>query len=84
MPTITYRPQHVCSREFQITYENDTITNVVIIGGCKGNLEGISKLLVGMQINEVISRLSGITCPGSRTRQTSCPDQISIALKQII
>lgn len=83
METIKYTPVNVCSRQFEISYEDGIIKHVKIVGGCPGNLLGISKLLEGMEIQKAISIMSGIKCPGSRTRQTSCPDQISLALKSI-
>lgn len=63
-----------------IDYEDDKIVNVKVIGGCNGNLQGISKLLVGMDIHEATSRLEGIRCG---MKSTSCPDQIAKALKTI-
>ena len=80
METLVYNPQGVCSKQFVIEHENGKIVSIKIIGGCPGNLQGISKLLVGMPIEEVITRLEGIRCG---MRQTSCPDQISKALKSI-
>ena len=82
--TLVFHPENVCWREMRISYDGDTITKVEVIGGCQGNLRGISSLLKGMKISEAISRLEGIECHGSRTGLTSCPDQISIALKQIL
>lgn len=79
---IVFFPQNVCSREYHITVEDGIITSAEIIGGCQGNLTGIAQLIVGMKAEDVISRLEGIKCRGSRTRETSCPDQISKALKQ--
>ena len=75
-----YRPNGVCSTEmiFNID-ENNVIQDLKVIGGCNGNLKGISKLLKGMKVDDVIERLSGISC-GYRT--TSCPDQISKALAE--
>lgn len=81
MPRIEFTPNNVCSRKMIVEYEGDTITNVEIIGGCRGNTQGIAKLLVGMKVNDVISRLEGIECPGSRTRTTSCPDQLAKGIK---
>ncbi len=81
MAVYIYRPNGVCSREMRISYENDIITDVEIIGGCNGNLKGISSLVKGMRMSEVISRLEGIKCG---FRATSCPDQLSKALKEII
>ena len=76
-----YRPQGVCSSEiiFDIDENTNTIKELKVINGCNGNLKGISSLVKGMKIEDVISKLSGITC-GFRT--TSCPDQIARALKE--
>lgn len=75
----TYKTSGVCSRVIEIDVENDLVRSVRYIGGCNGNTQGISKLVVGMQIDEVISRLENINCNG---RGTSCPDQLAKALKQ--
>ena len=80
MEKFIYKPQGVCSRQFEIEHEDGKIISIKIIGGCNGNLQGISKLLEGMPINEVVSRLEGIRC---NMRPTSCPDQIAQALKSI-
>jgi uncharacterized protein (TIGR03905 family) len=80
MEKLIYKPQGVCSRQFEIEHEDGKIISIKIIGGCNGNLQGISKLLEGMPINEVVSRLEGIRC---NMRPTSCPDQIAQALKSI-
>ncbi|WP_346848078.1 MULTISPECIES: TIGR03905 family TSCPD domain-containing protein [unclassified Clostridium] len=68
----------VCSKEINFDVVENKIKNVSFIGGCDGNLLGISSLVEGMDINEVISRLKGIQC-GSK--DTSCPDQLSRALE---
>lgn len=75
---IDYAPRGVCSRAFHIDVEDGTIQSVQVVGGCHGNLQGISALLKGMKVEEAIARLDGIHC-GSK--QTSCPDQIAQALK---
>ncbi len=68
----------VCSKEINFDVVENKIKNVSFIGGCDGNLLGISSLVEGMDINEVISRLKGIKY-GSK--DTSCPDQLSRALE---
>lgn len=68
----------VCSKEINFDVVGNKIKNVSFIGGCDGNLVGISSLVEGMDINEVISRLKGIQC-GSK--DTSCPDQLARALE---
>lgn len=76
----TYKPNGVCSRQINIDVENGMIIKIEVIGGCHGNLQGISKLVEGMKVEEVIKRLKGIDCNG---RGTSCPDQIAKALEEI-
>lgn len=76
-----YTPRGVCSREMIIDVdENGIITSCEIVGGCQGNTQGVSKLVVGRHIDEVIDLLKGIDCGG---RGTSCPDQLAIALEEI-
>lgn len=79
METITYYPQGVCSKKMEIDLENGIIQAVRVQGGCSGNLQGLSALLVGMTKEEAIRRMSGIHCG---PRATSCPDQLACALKQ--
>ena len=75
-----YDPCGVCSRHYTFDINDDnTIKSVEIIGGCNGNLKGIKNLITGMNIDDVISKFEGINCNG---KGTSCPDQISKALKQ--
>ena len=77
---ITYVPQGgVCSKLMIIDAKEGIIEQVQIVGGCHGNTQGLSKLLVGMEVKEAIRRLEGIDC---RERETSCPDQMAQALKQ--
>ncbi len=79
--TITYSPRGVCSREMQVSAEDGIVTNVKIIGGCDGNLKGISSLVKGMPITVAIAKLEGIKCG---YKGTSCPDQLSIALRKLL
>lgn len=74
-----YKPQGVCSKEMIIELEGDIIKKVQIIGGCAGNTVGVSRLIVGMKIEEAIKRLKGIPCG---YRGTSCPDQLALALEE--
>jgi len=76
---ITYRPKGVCSQLMDIEVEDGKIESVKVTGGCSGNLQGISSLLKGMDVDEAISRMEGIRCG---IKATSCPDQIAQALKQ--
>ena len=78
---ITYRPQGVCSRLMELTVEDGVIREVEITGGCSGNLQGISKLVVGQRAEEVIPKIEGIRCG---FKPTSCPDQLAKALRKCI
>jgi len=79
--TYTYTPHDVCSQRMQVELDGTTIKDVQILGGCNGNLQGISRLVVGMDAREAIDRLEGIHCG---PRPTSCPDQLAIALKKAL
>ncbi len=78
----TYTPQGVCSKQMiiEIDEDNQTIKSVKIVGGCPGNTVGVSKLVEGKKIDEVIKTLKGIPCG---YKDTSCPDQLAIALEAI-
>lgn len=80
MFTYTYRPSGVCSQLMEITVDNDTVSNLQVMGGCSGNLQGIAQLVVGMPVDDVIRKLSGIRCG---MKSTSCPDQLAHALLQM-
>lgn len=73
----TYFPKGVCSREMVIEVDNGIIKDIEIIGGCDGNLSGISRLVKGQDPDRVIELLKGIDCNG---KGTSCPDQLAKAL----
>ena len=76
-----YRPSGVCSRAIIVEMDGDVLKDVEFIGGCNGNLKGISSLVKGMTYDEIKEKLAGITCG---FRSTSCPDQLSIALEQVL
>ena len=78
MQHISYNPQGVCSRKIDIDVDdNGVITNIQFTGGCSGNTQGVSALAVGMTVDQVIEKLSGIKCG---FKSTSCPDQLTKAL----
>lgn len=79
MKHISYKTHGTCSRQIDIDVENDVIQSVAFTGGCSGNTQGVAKLLVGMTVDEAITRLEGIHCG---PRPTSCPDQVACALKE--
>jgi uncharacterized protein (TIGR03905 family) len=74
-----YKTTGTCSSAIDFEVENGIVKNVTFIGGCNGNTKGISALVEGMPVEEVISRLEGIKCG---FKSTSCPDQLSKALKE--
>ena len=73
-----YTPKGVCSRKMIFEIEDGIIRSLTVEGGCNGNLQGISSLLAGQSVDEVIERLDGIKCG---MKPTSCPDQIAAVLK---
>ena len=77
---LSYKTSGVCSRTITADIEDGKIYNLRFEGGCNGNTKGISALVEGMEINDVIDRLKGIKCG---FRGTSCPDQLAQALKSI-
>ena len=76
-----YKTKGTCSQRILFDITDGKVENVQFIGGCNGNLQGISKLVDGMDINEVIEKIEGIRCG---MKPTSCPDQLAKALKAAI
>ena len=74
-----YKTKGTCSQRIFFDVENGKVQNVQFVGGCNGNLKGISALVEGMSVEEVISRVEGIRCG---MKSTSCPDQLAQALKE--
>lgn len=82
MKQILYKTSGTCVQYINIEVDaNNTINSVEFLGGCHGNTQGISRLVKGMKVEDVIEKLEGIRC-GSKS--TSCPDQLAQALKQNI
>ncbi|MCQ5030253.1 TIGR03905 family TSCPD domain-containing protein [Flavonifractor sp. DFI.6.63] len=77
--TIEYRPRGVCSQKMTLEVERGVIRSLRVEGGCNGNLQGLARLVEGMEVEEVIRRLDGIKCG---FKSTSCPDQLAQALKK--
>lgn len=74
----TYKPHGVCSREILFEIDDNIIKALLFKGGCTGNTQGVAKLCVGRNIDDVIKLLKGIRCRGN----TSCPDQLARALEE--
>lgn len=75
----TYYTSGTCSQQIDFEIEDGKLRNVMFTGGCHGNLQGIARLVEGMDCNEVIAKLEGIRCG---FKVTSCPDQLSRAIKE--
>jgi uncharacterized protein (TIGR03905 family) len=75
--TYSYKTSGTCSVKIDFEVNDDIVTGVRFYGGCNGNLKGISALVEGMEISQVIEKLQGIKCG---FKSTSCPDQLAKAL----
>ena len=76
-----YQTKGVCSNAIDVELEEGIIKSVTFTGGCNGNTQGISRLVVGMKAEDAISRLRGIKCG---IKNTSCPDQLACALQKML
>lgn len=80
--TYTHTNKGTCARSTEVVLSDDhIIEDIIIIGGCNGNLKGIRQLLIGMKAEDVIARVKGTMCG---TKGTSCPDQIALALEEAL
>jgi uncharacterized protein (TIGR03905 family) len=77
---LTYKTNGVCSRSIDLEVEDGIVIDVKFNGGCNGNTQGISALVKGMKVEDVIEKLQGIKCG---FKNTSCPAQLAEALKTI-
>lgn len=78
--TYVIYPKGTCSRRMTVEVDGDTVRSLKVDGGCSGNLQGISRLVQGMKVSEVIEKLDGIRCG---FKHTSCPDQLAKGLKDL-
>ncbi len=76
-----YKTNGVCAKNIKIELDGTKIKSVEFIGGCPGNLLAISKLIEGMEVEEVITKFKGLRCG---FKSTSCADQLAIALEQLL
>lgn len=81
MDSLKYTTKGTCAREIAIELKDGVIDSVQFLGGCSGNTQGVSALVKGMKPEEAISRLKGIRCGA---KPTSCPDQLALALEQML
>ena len=73
-----FKTKGTCSQMIYFDVQDNKLTDVKFVGGCNGNLKGIAKLVEGMDIDDVIARVEGVTCG---MKKTSCPDELAQALK---
>ncbi len=76
-----YRTSGVCASNISFELDGTKIKSVEFLGGCPGNLLGISNIVVGMEAKDVIAKFKGVTCGA---KSTSCPDQLAKALEQAV
>lgn len=80
--TYSFRPRGVCSQEMRVEVDDQgVIQDLQVLGGCSGNLQGISALVRGMSAQEAVRRLKGIRCG---FKDTSCPDQLARNLEKLL
>lgn len=79
MEVYNYKTKGVCSTNIELKIEGEKLVDITITGGCNGNLKGIRSLIMGMDLDEIVEKLSGIKCG---FKNTSCPDQIACAIKE--
>lgn len=77
--TFTYKTRGTCSSQITFDLDGDIVSNIKFYGGCNGNLKGIANLVDGMKVEDVIKKLSGVTCG---FKSTSCPDQLARAVEE--
>lgn len=76
-----FQPKGICASKMEVELDGSIIRSIKIMGGCDGNHKGLISLMIGMDANEAIEKLSGITCG---PRNTSCPDQLAVCLKEAL
>lgn len=74
----TYKTYGTCCRQINFEVEDNILTKLEFVGGCAGNTQGVTKLALGQNIDDIIEKLQGINCRNN----TSCPDQLANALKK--
>lgn len=77
----SYKTKGTCSQLIEFDLENNIVSNVKFYGGCNGNLQGISRLVEGLTVEEIENRCKGIKCG---FKSTSCPDQLALAVRNAL
>ena len=76
-----YKTKGTCSQLITFDLDGGKVRNVRFVSGCSGNLQGIAKLVEGMDARECVAKLKGIRCGW---KDTSCPDQLACALEEAL
>ncbi len=79
--THTYKTKGTCSQQITFDLNDGIISNVSFVGGCNGNLQGVSKLVEGQKAEDILHKLKGIKCG---VKPTSCPDQLACAIEEAL
>ena len=72
----TFRTNGTCARQIIYDVKDNCLVSCKFVHGCSGNNQGIARLAIGQNIDELIAKLKGIQCKHG----TSCPDQLARAL----
>ena len=72
----TYKTKGTCSTQIDLEIQDGIITQCRFTKGCRGNTEGLSKLVIGQRADDIAKKLLGTACQGD----TSCPDQLAKAI----
>ena len=75
----TYKTRGVCAVKIEFDLDGDVVRNIRFLGGCDGNLKALSKLVDGMTVDQIESKLRGNTCG---RKPTSCADQLARAVRE--
>ena len=75
----SYKTRGVCAMKIEFDLDGDIVRNIRFLGGCNGNLKAISKLVDGMTVDQIESKLRGNTCG---RKPTSCADQLARAVRE--
>ena len=72
-----YKTKGTCSTQIDLEIEDGVITHCKFHTGCRGNTQGLARMVIGRKADDVKEILRGVPCRGD----TSCPDQLSKAIE---
>ncbi|MCK8058276.1 MULTISPECIES: TIGR03905 family TSCPD domain-containing protein [unclassified Fusibacter] len=77
----SFKPSGVCANRIDFKVQDGIIEQVNFVGGCPGNLIGLTELIKGAKVEDIVEKFKGISCGG---KKTSCPDQFAKALSEVV